>query len=498
MKTLRLFTILLLTLCVRSLAQTGSSCANPYYIYPASSCSNNCGPQYCGNMQCPTGDCSAFVTAAGSSGGLNPACTSDNETTQNVIWLKVRATTTSFTINNGSPYVGAGAAAANTKDYTVYSGSCGSLTQIACYTISPNSSQTVTGLTAGQDYMIMASPASTNTTANATSVCITSTVAYSAPGNTCATAQSLTTNVTYTYTNAGSPASGPICSGSVENDVWYRWCAPSNWPAGQTAYLSVYNQVCNSTQGLQLSVWGTGSTCPASSASTNIHCQNPGTLTQYYYSWTAVANTCYYITVDGFAGTACQYNLTVGSIIVLPIELLSFDSKTTDDGVKLLWETATEVNNDYFTLEKSVNGSDFMEIGKVKGAGNSSKLVNYEWTDEQPSQGISYYRLKQTDFDGLFTYSDIIPVKFSHNKKHFAVAPNPAKDKTEISYYSDGMNEVTIKFIDAHGRIRKEVSKEDPEGVNRISIDVSNFEKGVYYLSMDIGSDHLKQKFVKD
>lgn len=496
MRTAALILFLVIAGYAQLFAQTGSSCSNPYYIYPATNCSNNCGAQFCGFMQCPTADCSAFVNAAGSSGGLNPTCTSDNETTQNVIWLAVRATTTSFTINNGSPYVGGGAGNANTRDYVVYSGTCGSLTQIACHTIGANNSQTITGLTAGQTYYIMCSPSSLNTTANATNVCITSTVGYAAPGNTCAAAQNLTTNVTYTYTNAGATANGPICSGSVENDTWYRWCAPSNWPAGQQAYLSVYNQVCNSTQGLQLSVWNTNATCPTLSTNPTVQCQNPGTLTQYYYNWTAVANQCYYITLDGFAGTACHFNLTVGSIIVLPIELLSFDSKITEQGVELIWTTATEINNDFFTIEKSTDGSQFLELATIKGSGNSSQLINYSWTDEQPSQGISYYRLKQTDFDGQFTYSDIIPVKFSHNKKLFAVTPNPAKEKTEVTYYSDGMNEVTIKFIDAQGRVRKEISKEDPEGLQKVSIDISNFSKGVYFLTLDVGADHLKKKFV--
>lgn len=492
--------ILLLFLLFPFLAigQTGSSCANPYYIYPATSCSNNCGAQLCGNMQCPTGDCSSYVNAAGSSGGLNPACTSDNETTQNVIWLAVTATSTSFTINNGSPYVGGGAAAANTRDYVVYSGTCASLTQRSCATVAGNSSSTVTGLTAGQVYYIMVSPSSLNTTANATNVCITSGVGYVAPGNTCATAVSLSTNVTYTYNNAGATANGPICSGSVENDVWYQWCAPSNWPAGQIAYVSVYNQVCNTTQGLQLSVWNTNTTCPTSSANATVVCQNPGTLTQYYYQWTAVANQCYIITLDGFAGTACQYNITVGSIIVLPIELLIFDSKLVENGVKLFWSTASEVNNDFFTLEKSTDGFDFHEIGFVRGSGNTTELKNYSFIDDNPSQGLSFYRLKQTDYDGVFTYSDIIPVKFTFNDKLFTVQPNPAKEKTEISYFSNGVNSSNIKFTDMQGRTRKEIERDDKEGLNKFNVDISNFAKGMYFITLDNGTDHLKIRFIKD
>lgn len=499
MKTMKkLLVLLAFMLPVLGFAQTGSSCAHPYYIYPATSCNNNSGAQYAGGMQCPTGDCSAYVTAAGSSGGLNPSCTTDNETTQNVVWLAVTATSTSFTINNGSPYVGGGAAASNARDYVVYSGTCGSLTQIYCSTIAANSSGTVTGLTAGQMYYVMVSPASTNTTANATNVCITSGVGYMAPGNTCATYQSLTTNVTYTYTNAGATANGPICSGSVENDVWYRWCAPSTWTTGQQAYLSVYDQVCNSTLGLQLSVWNTNTTCPTLASNPNVVCQNPGTLTQYYYQWTAVANQCYYITLDGFAGTACRYNITVGSLIVLPIELLSFDANIVAKGVNLKWVTATETNNDYFTLERSVDGFDFSEIGKVQGSGNSTELKNYNFVDEEPVQGISYYRLKQTDFDGLFTYTDILPVRFSFNNKLFSVQPNPSKEKTDITYYANGRNTSTIRIYDMLGNIRKEIEKDDVQGINKVHVDVSNFAKGMYFITLENGTDNLKLRFIKD
>jgi hypothetical protein len=495
-KTLTL--ILILFSFLPSFSQVGSSCSDPYLIYPATTCNNTCGAQYCGNMQCPTANCSAYVTAAGSSGGLNPSCSSDNETTQSVIWMQVTATASSFTINNGSPYVGAGAANANMRDYVVYSGTCGSLTQIYCGTVGANSAASITGLTAGQTYYIMASPASGNTTATATNTCITSTVGYAAPGNACASAVNLNTNVTYTYTNAGSTANGPICSGSVENDTWYRWCAPANWPAGQQAYISVYDQVCNGPQGLQLSVWDSASSCPTSASSPSVICQNPGALTQYYYQWTAVANRCYYVTLDGYAGTACVFNITIGSIIVLPVELLNFTVVAKSDHVDLNWATASEINNEYFIVEKSRNGFDFIPVSKLDGAGNSTEILNYYTQDEEPWNGISYYRLKQTDFDGQFSYSDIVPVKFSDAKNLFVVQPNPSIDKSEAVFSSSANGVSTLRILDSYGRLLINTEINTHEGINRFQFDISSFAKGVYFVTLENEAEVSKLRIIKE
>lgn len=96
----------------------------------------------------------------------------------------------------------------------------------------------------------------------------------------------------------------------------------------------------------------------------------------------------------------------------LPIELLEFNAKRNDRYVDLTWQTASETNNNYFTVEKSIDGLNFSSIGNLSGAGNSSSVLSYKLIDSSPTQDrISYYRLKQTDYDGTFTYSDIVSVK---------------------------------------------------------------------------------------
>lgn len=95
----------------------------------------------------------------------------------------------------------------------------------------------------------------------------------------------------------------------------------------------------------------------------------------------------------------------------LPIELIQFDAQLNPKNqVDLLWITATEINNDYFTVERSIDANNFEPVKELDGAGNSTQLIYYQTKDEHPYKGLSYYRLKQTDFDGNYTYSQIISI----------------------------------------------------------------------------------------
>jgi len=93
--------------------------------------------------------------------------------------------------------------------------------------------------------------------------------------------------------------------------------------------------------------------------------------------------------------------ITVTFTAPLPVKLLNFTAELiTKDGVYISWTTATEINNDYFTIEKSMDGIDINELNIVAGAGNSTNILNYFIADKNPYEGTSYYRLRQTDYDG--------------------------------------------------------------------------------------------------
>lgn len=116
----------------------------------------------------------------------------------------------------------------------------------------------------------------------------------------------------------------------------------------------------------------------------------------------------------------------VWQINPLPIELLSFNAKSNGDKVDVIWTTASEINNDYFTIERTVDGINYEVVGTVKGNGNSTSVINYVSEDNIPYNGVSYYRLKQTDFDGKVSYSDLKMVSFENDQDlSFMIYPNP-------------------------------------------------------------------------
>lgn len=119
---------------------------------------------------------------------------------------------------------------------------------------------------------------------------------------------------------------------------------------------------------------------------------------------------------DGYIGTVIFYNTKFeDSVIqdvseVLPIELISFTAELINNYAKLTWTTATETDNDYFTIERSINGVDFNIIGIIEGSDNSTIQKTYTFIDEAVLPGVNYYRLKQTDFDGSYKYYNIVAV----------------------------------------------------------------------------------------
>lgn len=114
---------------------------------------------------------------------------------------------------------------------------------------------------------------------------------------------------------------------------------------------------------------------------------------------------------------------------ILPIELLSFSYKIVPGQAVLEWETASEINNNYFTIERSRDMNRWEVVGTVAGAGNSNQQLSYQLADYMPLQGLSYYRLKQTDFDGQYEYFKPLAVNNSTEENDFLVSKSPGQWK---------------------------------------------------------------------
>lgn len=160
----------------------------------------------------------------------------------------------------------------------------------------------------------------------------------------------------------------------------------------------------------------------------------------------------------------------------LPIVLLSFDATPVKSGVELKWVTAAEINNDYFTIERSNDGIHFEPIAMVDGAGTTSQSKSYQLKDHNPVKGISYYRLKQTDFNGSFEYSRSVSVyKQDYLTTSINVYPNPSNGNFTIQY--GGERSMYYQVVDMQGRVVYS-DHATPGITNRVSL--THLPKGVY------------------
>lgn len=173
-----------------------------------------------------------------------------------------------------------------------------------------------------------------------------------------------------------------------------------------------------------------------------------------------------------------SYIFKLGQVSPLPVELLSFTATPEDNQyISCEWTTASEQDNDYFTIERSKNGIDFETAGIIDGAGNSSSTLSYSFTDKEPYRGLSYYRLKQTDYNGNSSLSEVVAVMLTE-KNNVLGFPNPATD--QFTLYFDPEISYHLTVIDLNGRIVFE-----KEAVSSgYSINTADFSSGMYHVKI--------------
>lgn len=134
---------------------------------------------------------------------------------------------------------------------------------------------------------------------------------------------------------------------------------------------------------------------------------------------------------------------------ILPIKLLSFEANVNNDKIDLKWVTVSEVNNDFFTIEKSTDAKVWEVVSIINGAGNSNMIIEYFDTDYSPYDGASYYRLKQTDYDGKYSYSNIVPVKYIQDNENAGIMlfPNPVNKGSSVKLTFDDVYEEKILVV---------------------------------------------------
>jgi len=159
----------------------------------------------------------------------------------------------------------------------------------------------------------------------------------------------------------------------------------------------------------------------------------------------------------------------------LPIELLYLKSKCIDDKTEILWATASEINNKEFVLEKSIEGLEFYEISRTKGAGTSNEVNKYSFTDIDAT--TTYYKLSQIDFDGKRKYLKTIHSNCQQEKSEISIYPNPFNNNLKIQNLNGAVE--LIKIVDIYGKIVLEKSQIFN---SNLELHLSNLKSGIYYL----------------
>jgi Secretion system C-terminal sorting domain len=193
---------------------------------------------------------------------------------------------------------------------------------------------------------------------------------------------------------------------------------------------------------------------------------------------------------DGFAFSRVG---SLGNEVPLPIELLSFSANCYNQNIVIAWSTASETNNDYFTIEHSTDAANWISIKTVDGAGNSSTVKNYSFTDSITQNTISYFRLKQTDFDGKSKYSRIITIKNCKENSglnSLVIYPNPASGIINFLFNGDIAQVRSIEVFNVLG--------ERVYSSNRYQsfIDLTNKSSGIYFVHFNLFTKTITSKIV--
>ncbi len=285
----------------------------------------------------------------------------------------------------------------------------------------------------------------------------------------------------------------------INNDSWFSFCTVNagTWQIAFNVGTCVFSGV---NSGAQMALF----TGTPSALTWHSQAANP---TYSGGSWTSptitlAAGECAYMMVDGFAGDACAYSYTLtnltGGCIVLPIELISFNAHKKGDEIKADWVTATESNNSYFTLEKSKDGIVWETVGVVVSQavnGNSTQVLNYSKVDTKPYSGTSYYRLKQTDYDGKTTTSAIQAIQFEEDANlDFDIVPNPAsQDGFVLNFNHPSDSNYTLEIVDLTGKLV--YSK--PVQITDTKLEINEtLSKGMYFLQLKNADNSFTKKLI--
>ena len=327
--------------------------------------------------------------------------------------------------------------------------------------------------------------------------------------------------------------SGCQVSGEVQSSWYYMHVDPSS-PANASLTMDIVPS--NETDDYDFSIWGpfTDATAAANCPPTTppIRCSYAGgsfltgsgstlhntglnaTATDteegaygdgYLEELTTNPGDVYILMVNNFSATTSPYTINWGGSttlgcqqVILPVELTQFSGNYENRRNHLTWTTASETSNEYFELERSVDGINWDKIGKVAGAGNSSSTRTYDFFDDDFQMKINYYRLSQIDFNNKRTTFDPISIDNSKvTQNSLLLIPNPVKNSVTLNFSVPVSAEYQIKILDVMGNVLYLSTDNLSEGNQAITINTSDFSNGIYHVEITSPKIFLTAKLLK-
>ncbi|MEP6466649.1 MAG: T9SS type A sorting domain-containing protein [Parafilimonas sp.] len=215
------------------------------------------------------------------------------------------------------------------------------------------------------------------------------------------------------------------------------------------------------------------------------------------------------IWIDGNTGNPLEVNLFIFPYVsnaidgcsILPVSMFNFGGTVKDQQAYLNWSTASESNNKGFYVERSKDGKNFTDIGFLKGAVNSTQIKNYTYTDatlKDINVTTTYYRLKQVDVDGKYTYSKVLPLNITNILK-WRLYPNPVKDVATVELNLETASKVTVQVFSRDGKVVLTTDKGIINaGTQQVFINTQNLATGSYIVRTKVGDKTYSQMIIKE
>ncbi len=196
------------------------------------------------------------------------------------------------------------------------------------------------------------------------------------------------------------------------------------------------------------------------------------------------------------SGSGGDGQVLIDVITVLPVELTSFTSKLAGNAVSLNWQTATELNNEKFVIERSADRRNYQSIGEVLGNGTTNVQQDYHFMDKYPVAGTNYYRLKQMDWDGQYEYSKVISTEVKTEDSQMRIVPNPVGTSFAVQVDTEQTGEGLVAIYDLLGQQLKRQTIFLGGNTDDTRVDVSHLPSGIYTLNVTLGSQQWQERLV--